>query len=114
MQQQLFDHWHRYKHGTIDWPALRQRCRPIRQAFEATLRRVVELGYQRGERTPWGKTVRTAQQILQVADALWTFLETRGIEPTNNAAVEEVFSVGVRALRQSEIQRAFRAFSTAC
>jgi transposase len=32
-----------------------------------------------------------------VADALWTFLETRGIEPTNNAAE--------RALRQSVIQR---------
>jgi hypothetical protein len=64
---------------------------------EATPQRVVELGVQRGERTPWAKTVRTAQQILQVADALWTFLETPGIEPTNNAAE--------RALRQSVIQR---------
>ena len=27
LQQQLFDHWHRYMHGTIDWPALRQHCR---------------------------------------------------------------------------------------
>jgi transposase len=99
LQQQLFDHWHRYKHGTIDWPALRQRCRPIRQAVEARLQQVVELGYQRGERTPWAKTVRTCQQILQLADAdgLWTFLEIEGIEPTNNAAE--------RALRQSVIQR---------
>jgi transposase len=97
LQRQLFGHWHRYKDGTIDWPGLQQRCRPIRQTFEATLQRVVELGYQRGERTPWAKTVRTAQRILQVADALWTFLETRGIEPTNNAAE--------RALRQSVIQR---------
>jgi transposase len=97
LQQQLFDHWHRYKHGTIDWHGLQQSCRPIRQAFETTLQRVVELGYQRGERTPWAKTVRTAQQILQLADGLWTFLETPGIEPTNNAAE--------RALRQSVIQR---------
>jgi transposase len=97
LQQQLFGHWHRYKDGTIDWPALQQSCQPIRLAFEATLQRVVELGYQRGEQTPWAKTERTAQQILQVADALWTFLETRGIEPTNNAAE--------RALRQSVIQR---------
>jgi molybdate transport system permease protein len=71
--------------------------RAIRLAFEATLQRVVELGVKRGERTPWAKTVRTCQQILQVADALWTFLETCGIEPTNNAAE--------RALRQSVIQR---------
>ena len=97
LQQQVFDHWHRYKDGTIDWPALQHSCRPIHQAFEATLQRVVELGCQRGERTPWAKTVRTCQQILKLADGLWTFLETRGIEPTNNAAE--------RALRQSVIQR---------
>ena len=97
LQLQVFDHWHRYRDGTIGWPALQQSCRPIRQAFEATLQRVVELGYERGERTPWAKTVRTCQQILQLADGLWSFLETPGIEPTNNAAE--------RALRQSVIQR---------
>jgi transposase len=97
LQRQLFDHWHRYKDGTINWPALGQRCQPIRQDFEATLQRVVELGCQRGERMPWAKTVRTCQQILQVVDALWTCMETRGIEPTNNAAE--------RAVRQSVIQR---------
>ncbi|MCS5693611.1 transposase [Cyanobium sp. FGCU-6] len=93
----MFDHWHRYKDSTIDWPALQQSWRPIRKAFEARLQQAEELGYQWGERTPWAKTVRTAQQILQLADGLWTFLETRGIEPTNNAAE--------RALRQSVIQR---------
>jgi hypothetical protein len=41
--------------------------------------------------------VRTCQQILQLADGLWTFLEIERIEPTNNAAE--------RALRQSVIQR---------
>ena len=97
LQQQLFAHWHCYKEGAIDWPSLQKACVPIRQSFEATLRRVVELGYHRGERTPWAKTAGTCRQILQVADGLWTFLETRGIEPTNNAAE--------RALRQSVIQR---------
>ena len=58
---------------------------------------MVELGQQRGERTPWAKTVRTAQQIRQLADGIWTFLETHEIELTNNAAE--------RALRQSVIQR---------
>jgi len=53
---------------------------------------VVELGYQRGERTPWDKTVRTCQQLQMVTGGLLTFLETRGIEPTNDAAE--------RALRQ--------------
>ncbi|WP_396122331.1 transposase [Cyanobium sp. ATX 6A2] len=102
LQRQLFDHWHRYKSRTIDWSALQQSCRPTRQAFEAMLQRVVELGYQRGEQTPWAKTVRTCLQILQLADGLWTFLETEGIEPTNNAAE--------RALRQSVIQRKIQSW----
>ncbi|KRO91551.1 MAG: hypothetical protein ABR96_05650 [cyanobacterium BACL30 MAG-120619-bin27] len=97
LQQQLFGHWHHYREGKIDWPALQQSCRPIRQAFETTLQQVVELGYPRCERTPWASTVRTCQQLQKVRGGLWTFLETRGIEPTNNAAE--------RALRQSVIQR---------
>jgi len=61
------------------------------------LQRVVELGCERSERTPWAKTVRTCRQLLQRPEALWTFLEQEGIEPTNNAAE--------RALRDSVIQR---------
>ncbi len=58
---------------------------------------MVDLGYQRGKRTPWARTVRTYQQLLQVADGLWTFLEIEGVDPTNNAAKP--------ALRPSVIQR---------
>jgi hypothetical protein len=53
---------------------LQQSCQPIRQAFEASQQRVVALGAQRGERTPCASTVRTCQQIMKVADGLWTFL----------------------------------------
>ena len=97
LQQQLFEQWHLYRDGSIDWPVLQQSCRQIRLAFEATLQQVAELGIQRGERTPWASTVRTCQKLLKVADALWTFLEIQGIEPTNNAAE--------RALRLAVIQR---------
>ena len=97
LQQQLFDQWHQWKDGRIDWPQLQHRCHPIRRTFEASLQRVVDLGCERGERTPWAQTVRTCRQLLQRKDALWTFLETPGIEPTNNAAE--------RALRQSVIHR---------
>jgi transposase len=82
VQQQLFAQWYRWKDAAIDRPQLQ---------------RVLELGYQRSERTLWSKTVRTCQQILQVANGLWTFLEIEGIEPTNNAAE--------CALRQAVIQR---------
>jgi hypothetical protein len=48
-------------------------------------------------RTLWAQTVRTCRQLLQRREALWSFLEIHGVEPTNNAAE--------RALRQSVIQR---------
>ena len=68
------------------------------------MQRAVDLDCERGERTPWAQTVRTCRQLLHRLEALWAFLEKEGIEHTNNAAVDEVFSVGVRALRQSVIQ----------
>ena len=94
-----------HKAGAIDRPSLRRRCQPLRLAFERTLQRVVDLGFARGERTPWAKTVRTCQQLLNQKQALWTFLDHPGLDPTNNAAVDEVFSAGVRALRTAVIQR---------
>jgi transposase len=97
LQQQLFAHWHHWKDGGLAWPELQHRCHPIRRTFEVTLQRAVDLGCERGEQTPWAQTVRTCRQLLQRKDALWTFLETPGIEPTNNAAE--------RALRPSVIHR---------
>ena len=41
--------------------------------------------------------VRTCHKLLKQKEALWTFLEIEGVEPTNNSAE--------RALRQSVIQR---------
>ena len=97
LQQQLFVQWHQWKDGAIDWPTLQLSCWPLRQRFEGTLQRVVDLGLPPKERTPWAQTVRTCQQLLLRKEALWTFLEVHGIEPTNNAAE--------RALRKSVIQR---------
>jgi transposase len=97
LQKQLFVQWHQWKDGTIDSPTLQLSCRPIRLQFEATLQRVVDLGFARKERTPWAQTVRTCQQLMKRKEALWTFLDHPGIEPTNKAAE--------RALRQSVIQR---------
>jgi transposase len=81
LQQQLFGLWHRHRNGTIDRAALQQCCRPIRQAFEATLQRAVGVGCERGERTPWARTVRTRQQLLQRSDALWIFWTPEASSP---------------------------------
>ena len=44
--------------------------------------------YQIGakEKTPLAKTVRTCRQLLKVEPAMWLFVTTLGVEPTNNAA----------------------------
>jgi len=97
LQQQLFEHWHHWKDGQINRDQLQQGCWPIREQFEQTLQRVVEVGCEKGERTPWAQTVRTCQQLNPRKQALWTFLEKAGIEPINNGAG--------RALRQAVIQR---------
>ncbi len=38
------------------------------------------------EKTPLAKTVRTCRQLLKVETAMWLFVTTEGVEPTNNAA----------------------------
>ena len=70
---------------------------PIRQAIETTLQEVSDLGFAKGDTTPWATTVRTCRQILKVAPALWTFLDHPDVDPTNNAAE--------RALRPAVIHR---------
>jgi len=97
LQRQLFEHWHHWRDGRIPWLQLQESCGPTRRQFEATLQQAVDLGCERGERTPWVHTVRTCRQLLQRSEALWTFLEKEGLEPTNNAAE--------RALRQAMIHR---------
>ncbi len=79
---------------------MEQSCWPIRNQFEATLQRVMELGCERVERTPWDQKVRTCWKLVSCQQALWSFLEHPGVELTNNTAE--------RALRQSVVQRKIR------
>lgn len=50
-----------------------------------------------GTRSTHAKTRRTCQNILKVAESLWTFVRVAGVEPTNNAAE--------RALRRAVLWR---------
>ena len=97
LEQQLFHQWHRWRECQISRQELQTITTPIRQALETTLREVSDLGFAKGEKTPWASTVRTCRQILNVAPALWTFLNHPEVEPTNNAAE--------RALRPAVIHR---------
>jgi len=82
----LFHWWHRVRDGTMSQELFREAVILLREGFHQELlsAAAIEIGVR--EKTPLAKTVRTCQQLLKVETALWTFVTTEGIEPTNNAA----------------------------
>jgi transposase len=78
-----------YLQDAHDLAWLERRLRPLRDHFKALL--------EQGQRGRHRKTSRFAAGLLGELDALWTFCEVPGIEPTNNAAE--------RALRHGVIMR---------
>src|SRR5215468_2809069 len=75
---QMFSWWHRGREGTLKRSTVRSYMTPLRCEVE----RLLEAGSQ------WGgaKTEGTCQEILKRREALWTFVQVDGVEPTNNTA----------------------------
>lgn len=85
----MFQHWRRYKAGQISWGTFRTYMRPVRQEIDELLLR----GKFSGNRRLMGMCT----ELYKRRTWLWTFLDVRGIEPTNNTAE--------RALRPAVIYR---------
>jgi transposase len=75
---QMFTWWHRVCEGTLQ----RSTCR----SYRSPLRREVERLLEVGRRSGIPKIAGTCQDILKRREALWTFVQVEGVEPTNNAA----------------------------
>ena len=75
---QLFPWWHRVRDGTLQRSTFRSSMRPRRRAVE----RLLDMGRRSGVPT----TAGPCQAILQRREALWTFVQVAGVEPTTNAA----------------------------
>ena len=75
---QMFSWWHRGREGTLKRSAFRSYMTPLRCEVE----RLLEAGSQCGV----AKTEGTCQEILKRREALWTFVQVDGVEPTNNTA----------------------------
>jgi transposase len=86
---QMFALWYRIRDGTLSRPDFQQLVQPIRHEIRCLLQIGTFLGHS--------QTVRTCRNILKVEPALWTFVDTEGVEPTNNAAE--------RALRRGVLWR---------
>ncbi len=87
--KQFFGFWHRFRSGTLSRIDFQTAMQPIRLEVVGLLEIGTLLGHS--------ETRRTCQNILKVKQALWTFVDQEGVEPTNNAAE--------RALRRGVIWR---------
>jgi transposase len=88
--EKMFSLWHQMQAGTLDRLAFQEALRPARREVEALL----EIGTLAVKQA---KTKATCRNILKHKEALWTFVDQEGVEPTNNAAE--------RALRRPVIWR---------
>ena len=96
-QRRLFRWWHRVRDGTMTRTQFVEAVAHLRTGLKVELESACALPVEANEKSPLAKSVRTLREILKVEDALWTFVETPGIEPTNNTAE--------RALRSAVIWR---------
>lgn len=85
-EHRLFRWWHRVRDGTMSRQQLILAVKSLRAGFKAELETAAALPIGHREKSPLAKTVRTAQKLLKIEAALWTFVSTEGVEPTNNLA----------------------------
>ncbi|MCC5670866.1 IS66 family transposase [Nostoc sp. CHAB 5784] len=85
-QEQLFELWHRVRDGTLTRSDFIELASCIRSKIKELLLEAADYQITSQEKTPLAKTVRTCRQLLKVEPALWLFITTEGVEPTNNAA----------------------------
>ncbi len=83
----LFHFWHKFKEGHIDRATLKKKTKPIKIFIEGLL--------HQGKRSKNKKTSGTCRNILSYGSGLWRFLETDGIEPTNNLAERLIRTIAI-------------------
>jgi transposase len=89
---QMFTWWHRVREGTLKRSTFR--------SYMTSLRREVERLLEAGSQCGVAKTEGTCREILKHRQALWTFVQVEGVEPTNNSA-ERAIRPGVQRRKMS-------------
>jgi transposase len=79
---QMFAWWHRVRDGTLKRSTFRSYMSPLRREVERLL--------EAGSRCGVPKTAGTCRDILKRREALWTFVQVEGVEPTNNTAERSI------------------------
>lgn len=76
--QRMFRFWNWARDGTLSRSMFTCHMRFLRHRIEALL--------QQGAQGRHAETARTCRHILRLRQALWSFVDTPGVEPTNNLA----------------------------
>ena len=76
--KRLFYYWHLVRDGTLTRASFKDIMKPIRDKMELLL--------LKGSQADHDKTKGTCLEILKTKEALWTFIDNVGVEPTNNIA----------------------------
>ena len=92
----LFTLWHRWHDGLLT-------CDPFEQ-FMGLLRQWVELILTEGAYCGHPAIEHTCQHPLELKEALWTFVDTPGVDPTNNAAERALWESVIRCKLSFETQ----------
>ena len=79
---QMFTWWHRVREGTL--------ARSTFRSYMTLLRREVERLLEAGSQCGVSKTEGMCREILKRREALWTFVQVEGVEPTNNTAERSI------------------------
>src|SRR5947199_7157145 len=79
---QMFTWWHRVRDGTLTRSTFRSYMTPLRREVQRLL--------EAGSRCGVPQTAGTCRDILKRREALWTFVQVEGVEPTNNAAERSI------------------------
>jgi transposase len=74
----LFEYWYAYRNTVIDRAGLQAALIPVQSAIRERL--------EQGCRERWQRIAGLSRELLKLWPALWTFVTTEGVEPTNNAA----------------------------
>ncbi|MFI3136708.1 MAG: IS66 family transposase [Methylococcaceae bacterium] len=82
--KRMFRLWWKFRDGTLSRAQFITAMVPLRRQMEMLL----EQGVRCGE----SKTANTCKKLLKYKTALWTFIETEGVQPTNNFAEQLIRS----------------------
>lgn len=79
----LFEVWHRFRGGTCGREGLVREMKPIQE-------RLWTLLDEGRDGLPWERARGFCRELRSVWEGLWTFVRAEGVEPTNNAAEQDV------------------------